>query len=111
MLWPIENLVSRILFNDIALIHHYCFVSYFRHYPQIMSNKDHAHIFFFLQLPDKLQNCFLYSYVQSGRWLIATKQGGVTAHSHGDHYSLFLPATQLMGIAMEHAFRLRQSYS
>ena len=67
---------------------------------QIMTNKDHTDVLFFLQTHQKLDNRFLYGNVQRRGRLVADQNLRLQGKSSGNTDSLTLSATHVMGITV-----------
>jgi hypothetical protein len=96
-----EDLVRAALFDLVAAVHDQHAVGDFRHHAHVVRDEDHAHVHFFLQLADQLQDLGLDGHVQGRGRLVGDQQLGLARQGHGDHDALAHAARQLVRIAVQ----------
>ncbi|CUJ66849.1 Uncharacterised protein [Achromobacter ruhlandii] len=74
MLRPREDVVGTALLDLVAAIHHQHPVGHLGHHAHVMGDEDHAHVHFFLQLADQLQDLGLDGDVQRRGGFVSDQQ-------------------------------------
>ncbi|CUK21701.1 Uncharacterised protein [Achromobacter sp. 2789STDY5608615] len=101
MLRPREDFVGTALLDLVAAVHDQHPVGHFGHHAHVVGDEDHAHVHFFLQLTDQLQDLGLDGDVQRRGGLVGDQQLRLAGQRHGDHDALAHAAGQLVRIAVE----------
>ena len=76
------------MLHDLPGIHYGGFVRAAGNDAQVMGDKNHGHLCFFLMRVQKIENFRLNGYIQCGGGLIGNEQGGVAGQGNGDGHPL-----------------------
>ena len=73
VLGPGKDFFGTAFFNLVAAVHHQHAVGHFSHHTHVVGDEYHAHVHFFLQRANQLQNLRLNGHVERGRRLIGNQ--------------------------------------
>ncbi|MNI29456.1 hypothetical protein D3C73_832720 [compost metagenome] len=105
-----EHLFRRAFLDLVTAIHHQHAVGHFGHHAHVVGDEHHAHVHFFLQLTDQLQDLRLNGDVQRGGGFVGNQQRGLAGQRHGDHHALAHAARELMRVAVQHRLGFRDAH-
>ena len=104
-----ENGFDRPVLDDLAVLHHADAVGDPAHDAEVMRDEQHRHAEPPLQLLEQPQYLRLHGDVERGGGLVGDQKVGLVGERHGDHHALALATGQLVRIAGEAAFRIRNA--
>ncbi len=105
----VEHRLARPLLDRRARIHNLHFVGDAGDDAEIMGDQDHAHLEFFLQVRQEVQDLRLDGDIQGGCRLVRYDQVGPTHQCHGDHHPLTQTTRQLVRILRQTRSRGRNA--
>ncbi len=103
-----EDLADRPLLHQLARIHDADAVADAHHGAEIVADEDDGGIVLLAQAAHQIEHRRLDRHVETRGRLVHDQQRGLGHQRHGDDDALLLAARELMGIAVEDAFRVRQ---
>ena len=104
----VEDVLHRVAFHDMTVIHDQYVIRDFGHHAQIVGNEQHRQSDFVLESDQQTQNLSLHGNVQCRGRFIGDKQAGLAAQGDGNHRSLQHATAQLMRVGRHDEFGVRQ---
>ena len=105
-----ENLAHRRFLHLLTLPHHHHVVGHFGNHAHVMGNEDDGSAHLLLQIANDVQDLRLDRHVERSGRLVGDQELGIAGERHGDHDALAHPARELMRVAVEQLFRVRQAH-
>ena len=110
MLRPREDFVGTALFDLVAAVHDQHPIGHFGHHAHVVGDEDDAHVHFFLELADQLQDLGLDGDVQGRGGFVGDQQLRLARQRHRDHDALAHAAGQLVRITVENGAGLGDAH-
>ena len=87
-------------------VHDRDLVRHARHHAEVVADVEGRRVVPLLELGDQVEDRRFDGDVQRGGRLVHDQERRVVQHGHGDQHTLLLPARQLEGVALHHAFHV-----
>src|SRR4051794_27542517 len=105
----LEHVLNRTALDDLAVLHHADVVRKSAHDPKIMGDEQHRHAEARLQVLQEFQDLRLHGDVECGGRLVGDQEVRLVRERHRDHHALTLSAGELVRIARQPPFGIRDA--
>ncbi|MCY1272479.1 hypothetical protein D9M70_210610 [compost metagenome] len=109
MLWCVEQLITRRLFDDATALHDTYAMRNSPNQVQVVADKQQRHAQSGLQFLEQLKDFQLHGDVQRRSGFVGDQQLRLVGQRHGDHHPLPLSAGKLVGIGLQPLVRVRNA--
>ena len=99
------------LFDDLACVHQRHTVSHVSHHAQVMRDQQQAQLALALQVFEQIQHLLLDGHIQGRGGFVCNQKLGFSGQGHGNHDALLLAPAHFKRVAVNAAFRLRDTYA
>ena len=105
----IKDILQTSKFYNTTHVHNADFICHFCHKTHVMCNQDNGLSFIYLKGFEQFHNLCLNGYIQCSCRFIADDQFRITDHGNGNYHTLLHATGELMRIAVNTLFRVRDS--